>query len=626
MLKLRLFKVLLYSLIISVTVFCLPVSAQTSELAKLNKQLSNSPDSIYYVNVLNRIGFLTHMKSADSCLRFGVQGKTISDRLHFSKGKADAQVNIATALFLKGLYSQALTLFTRALVEYEKEKDTRGIVAMLMNSAVIYNALGDTANSVRFAEMAMSKGTTIAEDSTMSMQYANYQYLGRKSAIDSSDYYLDKAYRIATRFKDDRALLVIRQLRSEQLMRKGRADEALPLIKDALNLARLNQLEYHEIVGLNYYANYFIAKNQIDSAIACYDKIYSMASSNGFVTFKTEVLKSMAEAYTLKNDQRNLARINALLVVALEEESRSNRKFIGDYIAYNNAEQELNQLELNQKNDQKKIYLLAGFALLALGTMIYILYLNKKLILSAEQHMALNEKVTSQNELLLETDQFKASLISMLAHDFRSPLASILGILDILKDNDIDKSELEVLYTSISKDVQNTLQTFDNILLWVKKQYKGYMPKQEVLSVHNLMSEAASMHETSMASKRISFVNAVPESVTLKGDKEIIQFINRNLIHNAVKFSPDSGSITIHSTTSAEEIIISVKDEGAGMTEKQIQELFSFGQKNTGTENGAGIALTICKEFIDKLNGRIWSESGNGKGTTFFYALPLSAN
>ena len=135
------------------------------------------------------------------------------------------------------------------------------------------------------------------------------------------------------------------------------------------------------------------------------------------------------------------------------------------------------------------------------------------------------------------------------------------------------------------------------------------------------------MHSPTIAAKGILLVNEIPAQAVINTDKEIIQFINRNLIHNAVKFSPQKGNIFISTTCNDHEVIIAVKDEGCGMSSEQHGQLFKMGASaingNT-SQKGAGVALTICKEFIDRLNGRIWSESTQENGTTLYYALPIS--
>lgn len=617
-------KVIGYSFLFLIYLIDKPAHGQVSEIKKLQKELVKTTDSTVYLDKLNQIGFMMHMKSADSCLLYGIQAKAIADRQNYPKGKADAICNIATALYLKGVYSQALDLYTKAMLEYQSIPDTVGTVQMLMNSAVVYEVLGDTVNAVKFSRKALNRSKQLYSDSIKCMLYANYTFLQPQSGPDSSDYYLDKAQEIAIRFKNDRALLFIQQLKSEKLTEQGDLKKALNLIQQSLNIARRNQWEYHEIVGLDYYAQYFLKQNQVDSAIACYKRSYDLAARSGFITFKAEILKSLLNCYQLSGDEKNRADVTGKLVQALEEEKNSNNGFIGDYLAYHHTQQTIERLEMQAKNDRRTIWLLVGFSFLAVGIIIFIYITYKKLQEHSRLQHQLNEKITEQNKLLTQSDEFKAKLVSMLAHDFRSPLNSTLSMVTLMKEDYVfTKEELDLFYNSLQSEIETVLKTFDNILQWVKKQYSGFVAAPERVVIQTAIDEAASLHLTLMQDKSVALLNQVDAGLSITTDKEIIQFINRNLIHNAIKFSPEGGIITVDAHTTGQEVIVSVKDEGVGMTREQLDRLFSFTTSSRGQiDQSAGVALTICKDFITKLNGRIWAESDSGQGTTFFYAIP----
>ncbi|WP_165841038.1 sensor histidine kinase [Larkinella punicea] len=493
-----------------------------------------------------------------------------------------------------------------------------------MNSAVVYEVLGDTPNSLKFSRNSLNKAAGLYSDSVKSMLYANYSFLMPKSTSDSSDFYLTKAQEIAIRFKDQRSQLFINQLKSDKFLEKGDTQKALTVILEALQIAQRNKWEYHEIVGLDYYAHYFLKLKKIDSAIICYNRSYNLAKTNGFITFKIEILKSLQKCYELKGDKENKAATNNLLVAALEEEKNSNKNFIGDYFTYYNTQQELNNLATQTKNNRWVIALLVGFSILLSSILIFIYVLYKKLRKSASLQIVLNEKITKQNILLTQSDEFKAKLVSMLAHDFRSPLATTLSMASLMKEeNTFNKAELTVFYNSLESEVNTLLRTFDSILQWVKKQYSGYTATLENVELHGLIEEAAAIHQSLFHSKKLTFSNLIDKTITLTTDKEIIQFINRNLIHNAIKFSPEGGTITVALEKSDTEILVSIKDEGSGMTPDQINRLFSFGTTTRSpVDQSAGVALTICKDFITKVHGRIWAESIPGQGSIFFYALP----
>lgn len=462
----------------------------------------------------------------------------------------------------------------------------------------------------------------------MSMLYANFDNLNPGLSEDSSRYFRTKAEHIALKYKDERVLLFLRQIEAEKLLDKKKTEDALPDILQSLDIARKNQWEYHEIEGLDLYGSYFMAKDNIDSAVECYKKMYGLALANGYGYMQTQVLQSLLNCYEIENDEPQELKTNKLLISALTRENDNNKSFIGDYVQYNTAQEKVRQLESVNLKNNRTIALLAGLCLLALAVIIVIFLLYKMSRRHSAAQAQLNEKISAQNELLRQSDEFKASLISMLAHDFRSPLNSVLSMISLL-DNSIgfDKEDLPRIYRSIDTEVRNILLTFDNILNWIKKQLSGYIFHPEFMRMHEMVDESASMFRDQIAAKQIKIQNEIASTLVLHSDKEIVQFVTRNLIHNALKFSPVGGAITVNARRENEEIIVSVRDQGKGITEDQAAKLFTFSDTNringhkNGVDKGAGIALTISREFIHKLGGRIWVE--NREGAAFFYALPI---
>ena len=128
--------------------------------------------------------------------------------------------------------------------------------------------------------------------------------------------------------------------------------------------------------------------------------------------------------------------------------------------------------------------------------------------------------------------------------------------------------------------------------------------------------------------KKISIINNFPYDTVVKADPNIIATIIRNIINNSIKFTLEGGTIKINYTKTDKEHLISIFDNGVGMKEKTLKNLFQLDKAEsilgTNNEKGTGLGLIICKEFIEKINGRIWAESELGIGTTFYFTIPLN--
>ncbi|TWJ04593.1 signal transduction histidine kinase [Mucilaginibacter frigoritolerans] len=605
-----------------IPLFVLTVAgAQQLELKKFEQQLAVTKDSLKVMRLMNKIGFLIHMKSADSSYIYGTKANAIAQQLHNTRGQADALTNIAISFALKGLYSQSLDYYSRAYHTYAKLPDTAEMAQMLMNSSISYSFINDSIKTKEFSQKAMFTARHLKADSTLCMLYANYVEMNNLTG-NSAAYYLNKATELAIRFHYDRALVFVMQEKAGLFLDKKDNKAALPLILKSIQIARSNQWDYHQMEGLNVYATYYLAEKQTDSALYCYQQIYDMAAVNNFVYWKIDVLKDMLHIYELKHNLIKQAETNKLLVSALGKQNDNNSSFLGDYIKYNDAQENIKRLQLlDNANHKKQLWFIIASSVgsVTLLLLIGFYYRSRK---HATVLKGLNEQITRQNKALKINDEFKGRLLSMLAHDFRAPLGEALGMVNLLRDEELDRTILLQSCNNIQTDIENVLLTFDNILQWIKKQLSGYIFTAEQLNLRELIEQSFSLFQHKIDDKQLVINNPIAPEFTLKSDREIVQFINRNLINNAIKFSPQCGAITCNVTSTESEIVISIKNEGKGMTETELNHLFSFKQSET-TSRDAGMALTICKEFITLLNGRIWAESKPEFGATFYYSIPV---
>lgn len=294
------------------------------------------------------------------------------------------------------------------------------------------------------------------------------------------------------------------------------------------------------------------------------------------------------------------------------------------YVHYNQLQESNRNLEQSQKASRQTIMILILFSVTCGILLLLLFFAYKKIRNDYKKKAALYEIIESKNMSLSKADAIKSNLVSILAHDFRSPLISTLYMMRLLERNAelLTQSEKESFYLAISNDISRTLENFDATLQWIKHQLGEFKINLETVDIRLLLDEAISGYNMQLNEKDITVINNVPHGILATSDKEMLQFINRNLLSNALKFSPKGKTIAIDASKTGEEIIISVKDEGPGLSDNQIKKLFSISNKAGSTQQGAGIALSFSKDFIVKLGGRIWAENRNTGGTIFSYGVP----
>lgn len=267
--------------------------------------------------------------------------------------------------------------------------------------------------------------------------------------------------------------------------------------------------------------------------------------------------------------------------------------------------------------------------LLVLG---YIRLREKKLREDGERLRAKVEEQTSEilkkNRELTRINAEKDKLFSIIAHDLRSPFNVFLGFTQYISEGlkQMSTDEIAELTEKMKTSAENLFSLLENLLEWSRIQRGQIIFNPAVHNVFDLTSECITVLREQAALKSIEIRIKIPSGLTLYGDKNMLQVVIRNLVSNAIKFTPREGYIDISARgTEGGRIEFSIRDSGIGMDEKLLKNLFSIDseKKRKGTEGeiSTGLGLILCREFIEKHNGTIRAESQEGKGSVFYFLV-----
>jgi len=241
----------------------------------------------------------------------------------------------------------------------------------------------------------------------------------------------------------------------------------------------------------------------------------------------------------------------------------------------------------------------------------------------AEQHLARS----NQDLALLNRDKDK--LFSVLAHDLRSPLGSMMNLTSLLAENihDFDEAELLEIITTLNKSATQTFQLFNDLLAWSAVQMGRGEREKEYFPVYEVVSETVIILAAEANRKQVQLNLEIDKAIEAFADKFAIQTVVRNLLSNAIKFTPPEGAITITAQPSNDTVRISVIDTGIGISKEKQRKLFRVDEVSSspGTEGekGSGFGLLLCKDLVERNGGKIWLESEKGKGSRFHFTLPV---
>lgn len=264
---------------------------------------------------------------------------------------------------------------------------------------------------------------------------------------------------------------------------------------------------------------------------------------------------------------------------------------------------------------QMRIVLLIVLVLLV--SIVIVLY--NRFLLKIRIQKVLSEK----NVALSEANQFKDRMFAIISHDLKSPLSSFSSITGTLNEHferfsaeDIKKYLFKL--TQASKSLEGQMK---NLLEWAMSQLGSQQLKLETVNIKNLILELKNFFQLNLEIKKLNFYLNISEDISIETDREYLQTILRNLISNAIKFTPTGGSIWVNIAQVGEQLMIKVKDSGIGIAPSDFDKLFSLtaDKKSIGnsSEKGTGLGLVLVKEMIDKLGGEIDLQSEPEKGTTF---------
>ena len=242
------------------------------------------------------------------------------------------------------------------------------------------------------------------------------------------------------------------------------------------------------------------------------------------------------------------------------------------------------------------------------------------------------QKIVQSEKRLKELNATKDKFFSIIAHDLKSPFNVILGFSNLLKTeyDQMEPTQINKLISTINDSSKSAFKLVENLLLWANAQRNKIELTKERLNLKKLVVQSIEAYLSAAENKNIQIEIQVPILLNIYADEFMLRTIIANLFNNAIKFTNKKGNIKIDAKQTDDHIEICVADNGIGIPPEIIPNLFLIGENvstlGTDNENGTGLGLLLCKEFVAKHNGRIWAESILGKESKFYFTIPVYTN
>jgi PAS domain S-box-containing protein len=243
----------------------------------------------------------------------------------------------------------------------------------------------------------------------------------------------------------------------------------------------------------------------------------------------------------------------------------------------------------------------------------------------------IENSLKESNEKLKVLNDTKDKFFSIIAHDLKTPFQSLLGFSEMLATEieTLSQDEIVTFSRGLNEDLRNLYGLLDNLLHWSMMQRNMVDYNPDNINLHEAVEKVIEISNQSAAKKNISITNLINAEVFVHADIDMLRLIIQNLIINAIKFTRKDGHIIISAAEKRNLIEVTVRDTGIGIRPEIFDKIFSFkkmsSSNGTEGEQGTGLGLPLCKEFIDRNEGKIWVESEPGKGSKFIFTLRKSA-
>lgn len=310
-----------------------------------------------------------------------------------------------------------------------------------------------------------------------------------------------------------------------------------------------------------------------------------------------------------------------------KDENKRNLTLLKTKLDYDHQKKDLIQENTKALAKQRNYIILTLVVIFALLAGSIPLYFNQKKQKRLYQELKKStQNLSDREEELKEINKTKDRLFSIIGHDLRGPVGALQGLLSLFSKGDIEIDEFHGFVPKLKADVDHILFTLNNLLSWGYAQMNGSTTRPKVISINKLVENSINLLSELAATKDIEIVNELTENPMGYFDENHIDVVIRNLISNAIKFTPKNGSITIKALEEKKFWKIQVSDTGIGIDKKTQRKLFRDNSNittyGTNNEKGTGLGLSLCKEMVERNKGKIWVESLPRNGSTFYFTIP----
>lgn len=557
-----------------------------------------------------------------------------------------AYMNIGNVYLSQNIDSKAYEYFLKALRIAEKTNYLKGISAAYNNIGLIYKERNDALKAIDYYNKSLKIATQINDKVGISSTLTNIGnvYADEKKFNLAIDYY-NKSLKIDTEQQDKFGMVICFNNIGEIYLEQGLYANAKQYYENGIDLAQeIGNKSMLAMLYLNL-SNLNLKELQLEEA---YD--------NAMLSFKyaklTNEIKAQAQVYELfseisvaQNNYKKAYEFQKLFKKFNDSVSSSDRLMkIKELDVIFDAENKNKELQnLTDNNRQNKIQITNQKILIySFIFLIFIVFLftailfkqnqdkvkmNALLSLKSVQIEDKNKEILEQHQNLEKLNDTKDKFFSIIGHDLKNPMNSIIGFSELLSDNynKYDDEKRNKFVNIIKESAHRSNELLENLLTWAQSQSNSIEFHPTKISLKKSIEEVFGLLNVQASKNDITLQSNFSVNCNVIADQNMLLTILRNLVANAIKFSNHNSMVSVIVTPHDKFCEITVKDSGDGIPENEIEYLFDLHNKSKITKkskSGSGLGLILCKDFVEKQGGKIWVNSKLGEGSEFTFTLP----
>lgn len=566
--------------------------------------------------LLNRLADVHHAHGDLALSRkFAEEALKGFGKIKDQKGIASSYLILGTVAGKGGHFPKATDYILKALKIFEKIRYPKGIFDSYIKLGLINEQSGHPDQALEY----YSKGQSLLKvvpsvSSALSLQNHIGVVYAKKGDHREALRYFMKGVQHPDSLKHAEIYISSLTSAGTAYQHLGSPDSALSFHRIALAKARQFRLPEKESQVLFNIAAFYVGRKDFSEALRLLDSSSVIADSIGHPFLLSEIYNAYIKIYQQQGNYKDA------FLISQKQLALNDTLFNKDQ----RRAAEMLQMEYNQEKTKAQIKTLetlsgrttfqrnigiavAVLVILMLGVLYFSLYNMRQL-----------------NKRLKVSNQIKDKLFSVIGHDLRGPMGAVVQMLTLMENDVLKPHELKEIVHILKRHTEVSLSTLDSLLEWGKTQIQGVRVKVQTVEVGTAVEQMKNFFFAVCNSKNLQIVSKIPADLQISADPDHFNFILRNLISNAIKFSYPGGLIELNAVTTDGFVRISVRDQGKGMLAsdaEQLFETFNLIDEGTSGEKGTGMGLMLCKEFVLANGGEIWVHSEKGRGAEFFFTV-----